>query len=146
MDPFAVDIDACRGRQRRLLEAVEPLRVDLIVFTRRESVQWLTGAFVKAPFEPIAVMTSAGHVTLVLPERQVEEAVAADDIIRYEAKWYSTTRDEQRAASCAALQAKFTVSPKQVACEFEAFAPHLLLGWNVPLVEIDAIVFELRRR
>jgi Xaa-Pro aminopeptidase len=36
--------------------------------------------------------------------------------------------------------------PKRVACEFEAFAPQLFLGWNAPLVEIDAIVFELRRR
>ena len=60
MDPYAVDLEACRGRQRRLLEAVEPLGVDLTVLTRRESVQWLTGAHVRAPFEPIAAMTPPG--------------------------------------------------------------------------------------
>ncbi|MEX0611865.1 MAG: Xaa-Pro peptidase family protein [Pirellulales bacterium] len=146
MDPYAIDIDACRGRQQRLLEAIEPLGIDLIVLTRRESVQWLTGAYVRAPFEPIAAMTSAGHLTLVLPERQANESAAADEVVGYEAKWHSTTRDDQRAASSAALSAKLASAPKRVACEFEAFAPHLLLSWNAPLVEIDAIAFELRRR
>jgi Xaa-Pro aminopeptidase len=146
MDPFAVDIEACRARQRRLLEFLEPLEVDLAVLTRRESVQWLTGAHVRAPFEPIAAMTAAGHVTLVLPERQLEAPVAADELVGYEAKWHSTTRDEQRAASSAVLQGMITKRPTRVACEFEAFSPHLLLSWSTPLVEIDAIVFELRRR
>ncbi|MCI0332458.1 MAG: Xaa-Pro peptidase family protein [Planctomycetes bacterium] len=146
MDPYAIDFDACRGRQRRLLEAIEPLEVDLVLLTRRESVQWATGAFVKTPFEPIAAITTAGRVTLVLPDRQIEAPAAADELIGYEAKWHSTTRDEQRAASSAVLQSRLKAKPKRVACEFEAFAPSLCLGWNVPLVEIDAIVFELRRR
>lgn len=146
MDPYAVDIAACRGRQRRLLEAVEPLGVDLILLTRRESVQWATGAFIKAPFEPIAAITPAGHVTLVLPGRQKDILAAADEVLGYEEKSYSTTRDEQRASSSAVLQQTLKKKPKQVACEFEAFAPALCLGWNVPLAEIDAVVFELRRR
>ncbi len=142
---YGVDIEACRGRQRRLLEAVQPLGVDLVVLTRHESVQWLTGAYFRYPVQPIAAMTVAGHVTLVLPERQLGAAVAADELIGYEAKWLSTMRDDQRAASSAALQAKLTSPPKRVACEFEAFAPHLFLSWNSPLVEIDAIMFELCR-
>jgi Xaa-Pro aminopeptidase len=146
MDPFAVDIAACRGRQRRLLEAIEPLGAELALLTRRETVQWLTGAYLRAPFEPVAVLKANGHVTLVIPDRQTDQAAAADEIIGYEAKWHSTTRDEQRAASSAVVLSKFTKAPQQVACEFEAFAPQLLLGWNSTLVEIDAIVFELRRR
>ena len=146
MDPYAIDIAACRDRQRRLLEAIEPLGVDLAVLSRRESVQWLTGAYVRAPFEPIAAITPDGHVTVVLPERQAGEAVAADERLGYEAKWHSTTRDEQRAASSAVLQSQIGKQPKRAACEFEAFYPQLFLSWNAPLVEIDAIVFELRRR
>src|SRR3990172_2329481 len=126
-DPYGVDIEACRGRQRRLLEGVEPLDVDLIVLTRRESVQWLTGVHVRAPFERIAATTPAGHVTLVLPDRQLSEASAADEVLGYEAKWHSTTRDQQRAASSAVLQAKMAAAPQRVACEFESFSPHLLL-------------------
>src|SRR6185436_9627932 len=101
----------------------------------RESVQWLTGAFVKAPFEPIAAMTADGHVTLVLPERQLADAVAAaDELVGYEAKWHSTNRDEQRGASSAVLGSKLKAKPKRAACEFEAFAPQLFLSWNAPLL------------
>jgi Xaa-Pro aminopeptidase len=146
MDPYAIDLDACRARQQRLLEAVEPLGVDLIVVSRRESVQWLTGMNVRAPFEPIAALTADGHVTLVVPDRQASEPAAANDVLGYEAKWHSTNRDEQRAASSAVMESKLARRPKRAGCEFEAFCPQLFLGWNAPLVEIDSIVFELRRR
>jgi Xaa-Pro aminopeptidase len=91
-------------------------------------------------------MTAAGHVTLVVPERQLLDSVAADEVIGYEAKWHSTMIDQQRAASSAALQAKLSKPPKRAACEFDAFCPQLFLGWNAPLVEVDAILFSLRRR
>jgi Xaa-Pro aminopeptidase len=146
MDPYAVDIAACRGRQRRLLEAIAPLEVDLALVTRRESVQWLTGAHVRAPFEAMAALTPDGHVTLVLPDRQVSSDYAADEVAGYEAKWHSTNRDEQRSLAASALQPTIKKPPQRVACEFEAFPPHLLLAWNAPLLEIDAILFELRRR
>jgi Xaa-Pro dipeptidase len=144
MDSYSVDIEACRGRQRRLLEAAGPLDVDWILLTRRESVQWLTGARIAAPFEPIAAMSSAGQVTLAVPDRQLEMPAAADERLGYEGKWFSTNRDEQRAAASDALRPKIK-KPKRVACEFEAFTPYLCLEWGVPLVEIDGIIFDLRR-
>jgi Xaa-Pro aminopeptidase len=82
----------------------------------------------------------------VLPEHQVGDAAAADEQLGYEAKWHATTRDEQRGASDGVLQAKLPRKPKRVACEFEAFSPHVLLALNAALVEIDGILFELRRR
>jgi Xaa-Pro aminopeptidase len=145
MDPFAVDLEDCRSRQKRLLAAVEPLEVDLILLTRRESVQWLTGARIPEPFETVAAMDLSGRVTLVLPDRQLEMAAAVDERVGYEAKWHSTNRDEQRAASSEAIRPKIK-RPKRVACEFETFSPYLCLEWNVPLVEIDGIMFDLRRR
>jgi Xaa-Pro dipeptidase len=146
MDPYAVDAEACRGRQQRLLAAIEPLEVELTVLMRRESVQWLTGFRVPPPFESIAAITPAGHVTLVMPDRQIDSPAAADERLPYEGKWFSTIRDEQRSACAEVLQAKIAAPRKGVACEFEAFAPHLLLGWNAPLLEIDSILFDLRRR
>jgi Xaa-Pro dipeptidase len=145
-DTYAVDFEACRGRQRRLLAAVEPLEVELTVLTRRESVQWATGFHVPPPFEAIAAITPAGHVTLVMPDRQISSPAAVDERLPYEGKWFSTNRDRQRAACADVLQEKIVTSRKAVACEFEAFAPHLLLGWNAPLVEIDEVIFDLRRR
>jgi Xaa-Pro aminopeptidase len=144
MDPYAIDLEACRGRQRRLLEAVEPLEVDLILLTRRESVQWLTGVRVPEPFETVAAINGAGQVTVVLPDRQLETTAAVDERIGYEAKWHSTNRDEQREASSAAIRPAIK-KPKRVACEFETFSPYLCWEWNVPLVQIDGIMFDLRR-
>ncbi|HEX3600531.1 MAG TPA: Xaa-Pro peptidase family protein [Lacipirellulaceae bacterium] len=145
MDSFAVDVEACRDRQERLREAIEPLNADLILLTRRESVQWLTGLHVKSPFEPIAAMTVDGSVTLVVPNHLLDDSVAADEVFGYDGKWHATNRDDQRSASSAELRPKLPRSPKQIACEFEAFAPTLLLDLNASLIEIDAILFELRR-
>lgn len=145
MDAYAVDLEACRARQRRFLEAITPLEAELVLVTRRESVQWLTGAYVRAPFEPAVLLRPDGHLTLVLPDRQTGDPAAADEVFGYEAKWHSTTRDEQRAACSDVVREKITVPPKRVACEFEAFAPHLMLAWNATLMEIDSIVFDLRR-
>ncbi len=145
-DPYDVDIDACRARQRRLLEAIKPLEADFALLGRRETIQWLTGVHVRYPFQPLAILRPDGHLTLVLPDRQVEERSAADKVFGYEAKCHSTTRDEQLAASSAVVMEKITDKPKQVACEFEAFPPQLLLSWTATLAEVDAIVFDLRRR
>src|SRR3954465_7588891 len=115
MDPYAVDINACRARQRRLLDAIEPLEADFAVLTRRESIQWLTGVYVRAPFAPIAILRPDGHLTLVLPDWQIEERSAADEVIGYEAKSYSTTRDEQLAAGYDVVTEKITGTPASVA-------------------------------
>jgi len=90
-------------------------------------------------------MNADGLITLVLPEHLAGETAAVDKLVGYEAKWHSTTRDEQRSASSAAAQATLKKTPKQIACEFEEFAPSLLLGLNASLVEIDSILFDLRR-
>jgi Xaa-Pro aminopeptidase len=146
MDPYGVDIAACRGRQRRLLAAIEPLGIDLILLARQESVQWLTGALIRPPFAPLAAITAAGHVTLVLPERQLDTVAAVDELVGYEAKWHSTTRDDQRAASAAALKSKLPAAPRRSACELEAFCPHHFLNWTAAVVDLDALLFQLRRR
>jgi Xaa-Pro dipeptidase len=145
-DPYAVDLAACRGRQRRLLAALEPLAVELAVLSRRETIQWLTGLYVRPPFEPLAAITPEGHVTLVIPEHQLETAAAADERLDYESNVYATMRDDQRAASSAVLLAKIARQPKRVACEFSAFSPHLLLDWSSTLVDADDVMSDLRRR
>jgi Xaa-Pro aminopeptidase len=145
-DPYAVDLEACRGRQRRILEVLGPLEADLAVLSRRESIQWLTGLLVRPPFEPLAAITPDGQVTLVMPERQLEEPAAVDERLGYESNIYATMRDDQRAASSAVLQAKIAKQPKRVACEFSAFCPSLVLAWNAPLVDIDDIMSDMRRR
>ena len=149
MDPYAINEPACRGRQRRLLDAVSVMGVDLVVLTCRESVQWLTGAVVRPPFEPVATITNDGRVTLVLPERQLNDPAATDERIGYAAKLHSTMVDDQRAASSAALQAAYRNGVKCVGGEFTTFGPHLSFltaARGVTLRDVGPTMFQLRRR
>lgn len=145
-DPYGVDLQACRGRQRRLLEAVAAEGADLLVFSRRESVQWLTGVHIAAPYEPLVAIDAGGRVTLVLPSRRVDQPAAADDVIPYEEKWHSTLRDVQQQASAAALHAALKTKPQRIGCEYGSFGPHLAAGWDAATFDVEPMVFQLRRR
>lgn len=146
MDPYGVDLEACRARQQRLQEAVDAEGVDLVVLTSREAVQWLTGAYVRAPLAPVAAMDAGGRVTLVMPSRQIDNPAAADKLVDYEEKWVSTTRDDQRKASSEALHDALQTVPKRIGCEFSTFGPHLSAGWDAALVDVEPTLFQLRRR
>jgi len=146
MDPYSVDIAACRSRQARLLESIAHLDVELVILSRRESIQWLTGAFVRPPFAPLAAITKAGHLTLVLPERQLDQPAAVDNLVGYEAKLHSTTRDDQEATS-AEVFVKAIARPKhQFACELATFSSFITFANNCRGIDIDPNIFELRRR
>jgi len=143
---YAIDQAACRGRQQRLLAQMETLGVELVLLTRNESVQWLTGAYVGPIFAPVAALDAAGHVTLVLPSRQVSTDVAADEIVGYEEKWHSTIRDEQRAASNEVLLHAVSNQPGRVGGEWSCLGPRLLAEFGSDMVNIEPTLFCLRRR
>jgi Xaa-Pro aminopeptidase len=107
MSEFIIDLAACRRRQARLLEAMQTFKVDLVIVTRIETVQWLTGVRTAWQFEPAAALTSDGHCTLVAPGRKPPTEFAADELVTYEAQWVSTLRNDQRAASSEALLKAF---------------------------------------
>jgi Xaa-Pro aminopeptidase len=144
-DPYGVDLAACRGRQRRLLDAMASEGVELVVLSRRESVQWLTGVNIRAPYEPLAAIDAGGRVTLVLPSRQVSLTAAADDVIPYEEKWHSSLRDVQQQASATALHTAARVVPKRIGCEYGSFGLHLAAGWDATTIDVEPTVFALRR-
>ncbi len=151
---YDVDVEACRGRQRRLLDEMERLQLDCVVLTRQESVQWLTGAQVGSLLAPVAVIDASGQVTLVLPSRKSSQTVAADKVVPYEEKWHSTLRDEQRALSNEALLASLpdrpSRRPRHVGAEWSAFGPALqaAFGGKVggEVVDVEPTLFRLRRR
>lgn len=144
-DPYAVDIEACRGRQRRLLAEMHSQSLDLVLLTRRDSVQWLTGAYVGPLFAPAAALTADGRVTLVLPSKRLSADVAADEVIGYEAQWHSTIRDEQRAASNEVLLATIVERPQQVGGEWSVLGPRLLAEFGGNVANVESILFRLRR-
>ncbi len=143
---FEVNIEACRGRQRRLLAEMQRDGLQLVVLTRGESVQWLTGAHVGPLFAPVAAIDASGHVTLVLPSRKVVQTVAADEIVPYEEKWHSTLRDEQRALSSEALLATLSTRSHHVGGEWSTFGPQLQAAFGSEVADVEPLMFRLRRR
>lgn len=144
-DLYAVDVAACRGRQQRLLEEMGRIGLDLVLLTRHESVQWLTGAYVGQLFAPAAALDASGKVTLVLPSRKAAQTTAADEILPYEEKWHSTMRDEQRATSNEVLLTALSKRQQRVGGEWSALGPQLLAGFGEELVDVEPTLFRLRR-
>ncbi|MCA9230058.1 MAG: aminopeptidase P family protein [Planctomycetales bacterium] len=145
-DPYAVDIQACRGRQQRLLIQMEELGLELVLLTRSESVQWLTGTYSKPNFTPAAAIDMLGHVTLVVPKRNESLVVAADEIVGYEAQWHSTIRDEQRATSNEALLGALDKRPQRVGGEWSFLGPRLVAEFGGEVVNVEPMLARLRRR
>jgi Xaa-Pro aminopeptidase len=146
VDPYGVDIDACRGRQKRLLAEMERLGLDWFLATRSETVQWLTGAYVGPLFSPAAALDSSGKLTLVLPARKKDIVVAADEVLPYEEKWHSTLRDEQRIASNAVLLSALPNRLKNAGGEWTHLGPDVLAACEGEVANVESAVFRLRRQ
>ena len=145
-DPYEVDVQGCRDRQQRLLQAMQDQGLELVILTRNDSVQWLTGAYIDRLFAPAAAIDIRGHVTLVLPSRRTSLVVAADDVVPYEEKWHSTIRDEQRAASNGVLLKTLTERPQRVGGEWSNLGPRLLAEFSGDVKDIEPTIFKLRRK
>jgi len=145
-DALVIDLAACRVRQRRLLAEMERSGLELALLTRRESVQWLTGAYVGPFFAPAAAIDAHGRVSLVLPARMSAMETAADEVISYEEKWHSTLRDEQRAASNEMLLRTITKTSGRVGGEWSQLGPRLLAEFGGEVENVEPTIFRLRRR
>ena len=145
-DPYEVDTRHCRSRQQRLLAEIKRLGLEWVIATRGESVQWLTGAYVGPLFRTAAAMDRDGRLVLVLPSRKQDLKVAADEVLTYEEKWHSTTRDEQRVACNAALLTALPHRVKSVGGEWSDFGPDLQAVCEGAPANIEPVIFQLRRR
>jgi len=147
MSDYEIDVEACRRRQARLLDETKELRLDLIILTQSEHVQWLTGPRFGWAFQPTAALTAYGHVTLIAPQEPPENA-AADEVRTYEAKWHSTMRNDQRAESSKVLLEALSErqSPKRVGVEFSTFPQQLAQPLGAELVDVEPTLYQLRRR
>ena len=146
MNELDFNAAASRGRQKRLLQQMQEQRLDLVIVTQTEHVQYLTGARFPWVMSPAATLYADGHLVLCAPVKPVLEA-AADETVHYEAQWHSTLRNDQRAASTEvllkALQSR--PSPKRIGVEFSTFGPHFqpLAGERV---DIEPTLYQMRRK
>lgn len=142
-----LDPIACRGRQERLLAALAGERLDAVVVVAPEHVEYLTGHRWDERFRPLAAVAADGSCLLVCPDKPAT-APAADDVRTYEAKWRSTLRNDQRAASAAVLGDWLGSRPlRRVGVEFSSCPPHVVerLG-EATLVDVEPALLTLRRR
>ena len=147
MNQYDIDIDACRGRQRRLIQQMQRLELDLVIVTQIEHVQWLAGPEFRWFFQPVAALASDGHLTIVGPPK-ISENVAADEVLTYEAQWHSTIRNDQRRASSEVLNQALRgrEKPDRLGVEFSTFGQHLASFLDAILVDIEPDLYRLRRR
>jgi Xaa-Pro aminopeptidase len=149
VQPPSLDVACCRQRQQAAIDVLRGLGADRAVLTRPEHVQYLTA------FRPHRLMNAAvsldvrGECVLASPAA-LRGPVAADRVVRFEAQWHATLRQDQPAAVAAALgEAIGPVAARRVAVEFSAFGLHLshaLAGTNqVDWVDIEPELWRLRR-
>ena len=147
MKELAIDVQCCRTRQRRLLDQMQRLNLDLVIVNRIEHVQWLTGVRFGWVFEPAAALWADGRCLLVAP-KAAPDLAAADEIATYEAQWLSTLRNDQRQASAQVLQKLLSNRevPSRVGIEFSCCTHHLAGQFSGKLLDIEPDLFRLRRR
>jgi Xaa-Pro dipeptidase len=142
-----LDPALCRARQARLLQVMQEREVELAIVTQHAHVQWLTGAYCRWTFQPTALLTADGHLTLVSPAKPALAADAADEVISYQAKRHSTMRNDQRAAASEALLKAMSARPRRLGVEFSSFPPHLSQAFaHAELIDLEVDLFRLRRR
>jgi Xaa-Pro aminopeptidase len=146
-DEYGIDVAACRARQRRLLDVMQQLRLDLVIVTQTAHVQYLVGPRYAWTFSPAAAIESDGRVTLVAPSTPTEP-LAADDVLTYEAQSFCTLRNDQRHKSSQVLLEALAVrpSPARLGIEFSSCGPELTARHGAELVDIEPELYAMRRR
>ena len=143
---LGIDVAACRTRQGRLLEVMRQLRVDLAVITQNVHIQYLVGPRYEWTFSPAAALTADGRLTLIAPV-EPKQPVAADDVRTYEAKSFSTLRNDQRHNSTRVLlDALAQHKPSRLGVEFSSCGPEITTRLGGELVDIEPELYTLRRK
>jgi Xaa-Pro dipeptidase len=145
-DQFTVDIQACRGRQQRLLAELARLGLEYAVFTRPESVQWLTVAFLGPMFTSAVGIDHQGSVTAIVPRHAEEISLAADEVIPFDAQLQATFTENQASRSAQALIAKFARLPKRVGCEYSSLHQYWTEAWQAEWIDLEPTILRFRRQ
>ena len=144
-----LDLESCRQRRSRLCAYMTQKQIELCILTRIEHVQWLTGARFAWFFAPAVAVMQNGYTLLVGPEGRMPDHLSADEVRTYEARWHSTMRNDQHAASTAVLAEGLGSAPcqaRRMGVEFSCFPTHWPLRDSTHLVDIEPEMYRLRRR
>ena len=147
MSQLEINIEACRGRQRRLLEIMQRKQLDLVIVTQTEHVQYLVGPRFGWVFQPAAALAADGQMTLIAPNKAPDVA-AADQVATYQAQKHSTLRNDQRLASTEVLAGILTGKKyRRIGVEFSSFGQHPAFAFGAAqFVDVEPDLYEMRRR
>jgi Xaa-Pro dipeptidase len=147
MSQHDIQVEACRGRQRRVLELMQRKELDLVVVTQIEHVQYLAGPRFGWLFQPSAALSADGKLTLVAPNK-APEVSAADHVVTYQAQKHSTLRNDQRQASSEVLAGTLAGRKyRRIGVESSTFGQHLAQAFGAAqVIDIEPDLYELRRR
>lgn len=146
-----IDVTACQERQKRLISVMESHNIELAILTQNEHVQWLAGPRFPWTMQSAATISIDGDVTLICPHK-VPETAAAKTMVRYDAKWLSTMRNDQRAACSEVLLEQLkTNTAKRIGCEFSSTSQHITVPLHartpgIEFVDLEPDLYRLRRQ
>ena len=128
-------------------QAIEPLEADFALLTRRETVQWLTGVHVRYPFA--ANRHSCGPTDISRSSFPTGKSKNARPPTKSSVTKPNGIRPPATSSSLPARPSswkKSRRSPSESRANSKLSRRNCCSSWNATLVEIDAIVFDLRRR
>lgn len=143
---LGVDLEACRTRQAKLVAWMQDQRIDRIVLTTNQHIQYLFGPRFAWTFAAAAVLDATGKSLVIAPH--AEPAVcAADRVDVYKPKMLSTMRNDQAALAAEALAKSLggRIEAGRLGVEFSAYWQHLSAFHAAELVDIEPTLFQHRR-
>jgi Xaa-Pro aminopeptidase len=141
-----LDPQLSRQRQRRMLDVLQRLKLDAIVVGDPQHVYYLSA------FRPSwlhfggFILWADGRSLLVSPNEPAPNT-AADDIVAYEANWFSTLRQEQPAAVAEKLlEGLRGRKAKAIGIDASAVCSQVANGFEGTCTPIGPDLWQLRRR
>ncbi|MEX2113374.1 MAG: Xaa-Pro peptidase family protein [Pirellulales bacterium] len=146
-DTYQTDPAAVRGRQRRLLDAMQLAELDAVIVTQNVHLQYLFGPRFAWTFSPAGALSADGRAILVAPSHP-NEPVAADDVRTYEAQSFCTLRNDQREKSTRVLLDALCerVSPRRIGVEFSSCGAEVTTRLDAKWFDVEPQLYALRRR
>ena len=143
-EQLSLDPQLCRGRQRRLVSAMQELELDGVLVQQAENVQWLTGFRPHRLMGAAVVLGADGTCTLSAPNDEPGDA-AADEVVTFESQWCCTLRQEQSKGALEALQGSTGALGGRIGIESSTAPAHSGLAAE-RVSDVEPLLWRLRRR
>lgn len=140
-------VEGSRRRQRRLLEVLQRRKLDAVVLGATPHVYYCSAQLPFWLHQAGFVLFADGRSLLVWPNAVPSTPAAADNVVTYEANWYSTLRQEQPMAIADAIADALTRrGVGSVGVDGSAVSTHLAMELNGSCEMIEPELWQLRRR